>query len=93
MTLRISQSLDVMKGSATLRLEGAMSASEAALLEGYCDELMGHSIRSITLDLEGLTYVDAEGGAVIRRLRTHKGVILTGCRLFTQEVIEGGFDS
>jgi anti-anti-sigma regulatory factor len=89
MTLRISQTLDTVKGSANLRLEGAMSADEATLLEGYCDDLAGRSIRSITLDLEGLTFLDDEAGATIRRLRRTKGVALIGCRLFIHEVIEG----
>jgi anti-anti-sigma regulatory factor len=88
-TLRISQTLDTGKGSATLRLEGAMSGDEAVLLEGYCDELARRSIRSITLDLEGLTFLDGEAGATIRRLRKTKGATLIGCRLFIHEVIEG----
>src|ERR1700749_3318566 len=90
MTLRISQTLDAVKGSATLHLEGLMSADEAALLERYCDELAGQSIVAITLDLEGLTFIDEESGAATRRLRETRGVTLTGCRLFTREVIEGG---
>src|ERR1700755_364713 len=69
MTLRISQTLETVKGSATLRLEGSMSAEEALLLERYCDELAGQSIGAITLDLEGLTFLDDEGGDSIRRLR------------------------
>jgi anti-anti-sigma regulatory factor len=93
MTLRISQTLDTVKGSATLRLEGSMSAEEALLLERYCDELAGQSIGAITLDLEGLTFLDDEGGASIRRLRETRGVTLTGCRLFTREVIEGAHNS
>jgi hypothetical protein len=90
MTLRISQILDTEKGNATLRLEGSMSADEAVLLERYCDGLAGQSIGSITLDVEGLTFLDDESGASIRRLRQTRGVTLTGCRLFTREVIEGG---
>jgi anti-anti-sigma regulatory factor len=66
-----------------------MSVDEAALLEGYCDELAGDSIRSITLDLEGLTFLDGEGGTTLRRLHRTKGVTLIGCRLFIHEVIEG----
>jgi len=93
MTLRISQTLDAVKGSATLRLEGSMSAEEALLLERYCDELAGQSIGAITLDLEGLTFLDDEGGDSIRRLRETRGVTLTGCRLFTREVIEGAHNS
>jgi anti-anti-sigma regulatory factor len=93
MTLRITQALDIVKGSATLRLEGSMSAEEALLLERYCDELAGQSIGAITLDLEGLTFLDDEGGDSIRRLRETRGVTLTGCRLFTREVIEGAHNS
>ncbi|HEY0544773.1 MAG TPA: hypothetical protein VGC91_05180 [Pyrinomonadaceae bacterium] len=89
MTLRISQILDTGHGSATLRLEGSMSAEEAALLERYCEELAGKAIRDITLDLEGLMFLDDEGGATLRRLRRTRGVNLTGCCLFTHEVIEG----
>ncbi|MBV9209107.1 MAG: hypothetical protein JOZ52_00685 [Acidobacteria bacterium] len=89
MTLRISQTLDAKKGLATLRLEGAMSAEGAALLEHYCEELAARSINAITLDLEGLTFLDDESGAALRRLRQTVGVTFTGCRLFTHEVIEG----
>lgn len=89
MTLRITQTLNAVRGSATLRLEGSMGADEAALLERYCDELAGQSIRAITLDLEGLTFIDDVSGAAIRRLRETRGVSLIGCRLFTREVIEG----
>ena len=93
MTLRISQTLDTVKGSATLRLEGSMSAEEALLLERYCDELAEQSIGAITLDLEGLTFLDDEGADSIRHLRETRGVTLTGCRLFTREVIEGTYHS
>ena len=89
MTLRISQMLDTEKGSATLRLEGSMSAEEAALLEHYCEELAGRALGAITLDLEGLMFLDDEGGAALRRLRQTRGVKLTGCCLFTHEVVEG----
>jgi anti-anti-sigma regulatory factor len=90
MTLRISQILDTRENSATLRLEGTMSGDEAMLLEGYCAELAGQSIPSITLDLEGLTFLDEESGAAIRRLRKTMGLTLIGCCLFTHEVIDGG---
>jgi anti-anti-sigma regulatory factor len=93
MTLRITQALDTVKGRATLRLEGSMSAGEALLLERYCDELAGQSIGAITLDLEGLTFLDEEGADSIRRLRETRGVTLTGCLLFTREVIEGAHNS
>jgi anti-anti-sigma regulatory factor len=82
-----------VKGSATLRLEGSMSAEEALLLVRYCDELAGQSIGAITLDLEGLTFLDDEGGDSIHRLCETRGVTLTGCRLFTREVIEGAHNS
>lgn len=90
MTLRISQILDTGKGGATLRLEGAMSGTDAAMLERYCDDLKEGSLGSITLDLEGLTFLDEESGATIRRLRKTMDVTLIGCCLFTLEVIEGG---
>jgi anti-anti-sigma regulatory factor len=90
MTLRISQILDAERNSAVLRLEGTMSADEAVLLEGYCGDLARQSIPSITLDLEGLTFLDEESGAAIRRLRQAMGVTLIGSCLFTHEVIEGG---
>ena len=93
MTLRISQLLDTRKSSATLRLEGTMSADEAVLLERYCGDLASQSIASITLDVEGLTFLDEESGAAIRRLRKAMGVTLIGCCLFTQEVIDGGQNS
>jgi anti-anti-sigma regulatory factor len=92
MTLRISQILDPANDGATLRLEGTMSADQTFLLQRYCDELAARSIASITLDLEGLTFLDEESGAAIRRLRETMGVTLIGCCLFTQEVIDGGLN-
>jgi hypothetical protein len=89
MTLRISQTTDPDESRATLRLEGTMSADWISLLERHCDDLGG---RPITLDLEGLTFLDEESGAAIRRLRKTLGVTLIGCCLFTNEVIEGGTD-
>ena len=90
MTLRISQILDPENNSATLRLEGTMSADQTVLLQRYCDELAERSTGPITLDLEGLTFLDEESGAAIRRLRETMGLTLVGCCLFTHEVIDGG---
>jgi anti-anti-sigma regulatory factor len=89
MTIRITQEMDMRKGSATLHLEGSLNADDALMIEHYCEELSGQSIGDITLDLEGLTFLDGESGAALRRLRQTRGVSLIGCRLFTQEVIEG----
>ncbi len=89
MTLRISQVLDPKSNDAILRLEGAMSADQTPLLQSYCEQLAARSVTTITLDLEGLTFLDEESGTAIRRLRETLGVTLIGCCLFTQEVIEG----
>jgi hypothetical protein len=67
-----------------------MSVNEAVMLEAYCRDLQSHSLNSITLDLEGLMFLDEESGAAIRRLRETMGVVLIGCCLFTEEIIEGG---
>ena len=90
MTLRISQTLDMANQHATLRLEGAMGAEQASLLQRHCDDLTAQSVGSITLDLAELRFLDEESGAAIRRLRETRGVRLIGCCLFTQEVIDGG---
>jgi anti-anti-sigma regulatory factor len=89
MTIRITQEMDMKKGSATLHLEGSLCADDALMIEHYCEEISGQSISDITLDLEGLTFLDSESGAALRRLRRTRGVMLIGCRLFTHEVIEG----
>ncbi|MBV9958077.1 MAG: hypothetical protein JO360_06625 [Acidobacteria bacterium] len=89
MTIRITQEMDIRKGSATLHLEGSLNTDDALMIEHYCEELSGQSIQDITLDLEGLTFLDSESGAALRRLRLTRGVHLVGCCLFTHEVIEG----
>lgn len=62
---------------AAIRAEGRLVGEWVGLLAAECDRLLGEG-RAIDLDLRGVADIDAEGLAVLRRLRTGS-VTLNGC--------------
>jgi hypothetical protein len=42
----------------------------------------------VEIDLTAVTFIDAVAAAVVRRLSQSPAVSLTGCQLFTQQMIE-----
>jgi len=63
----------------TIRVEGEVRAEWVAILARECDRwLEDVRVQAIELDLEHLTYADAPGRALLRRLKT-MGIRLVNC--------------
>jgi hypothetical protein len=88
MALRISQFEDQETGIPVLKIEGALTVSQIALLEQAYKEIRTLKPEKLILDVSGLTFVDFESADVIRRIKKKPGIVLRGCGLFTSEVIE-----
>jgi ABC-type transporter Mla MlaB component len=67
------------EGRATLRVEGELRAEWVEVLAGETRRCLGDGrIQQVALDLEHLTYVDAAGRTLLRRLTT-MGIRLVRC--------------
>jgi hypothetical protein len=64
-----------------LRLE------DAEVLESTYANLPTEELENVAIDLSGLSFLDSESAAVLRRLRD-LGVELVGLHFFTQRLIE-----
>ena len=87
MDIRISQSEDSATGRTILRVEGALTADAARLLDDICAKLVEEAGAKLIINVSAVSFLDEEGAAVLRRLK-HQGVRFEGCELFTQQVIE-----
>jgi anti-anti-sigma regulatory factor len=89
MTVRISQISGSEEGLTELRVEGALDLSGVELLKLACADLRKESKAPIVLDVSGITFIDGESAHVLRNMRERGEFVFRGCRLFTQEVLEG----
>jgi anti-anti-sigma regulatory factor len=87
MTARITEQ-DEPSGH-VIRLEGSLSGEDARLVERLCAEAASRPDPRVVVDLNGVTFLDDESAAVLRRLRGSGGVTFRGCCLFNQRVIDG----
>lgn len=87
MNIRISQSEDSAAGRTTLRVEGALTADTARLLDDMCAKLLEKPGATIIINVSAVSFINEDGAAVLRRLR-QQGISFDGCELFTQRVIE-----
>ena len=87
MGIRISQSEDSKTGRTVLRIEGAVTADTARLVEDICAKLLDEAGAKLIINVSAVNFLDEDGAAVLRRLR-QQGVTFEGCELFTQRVIE-----
>jgi anti-anti-sigma regulatory factor len=67
----------------TLRLEGRVIGPWVEELRSECERLL-ESGAAVLLNLEGVTFVDRSGVALLQRLR-QRGVDLRGCSPFVEE--------
>jgi hypothetical protein len=89
MTLRISQYTDQNTEAAVVKIEGSLTISGIELLEQTWSELRKETGGPIPLDVERVTFIDEESARIIKQMVHDKRIILRGCRLFTQEIIQG----
>ncbi len=87
MSIRISQSEDSATGRTILRIEGALTADTARLLDDVCAKLLDEAGAKLIINVSAVNFLNEDGAAVLRRLK-HQGVCFEGCELFTQRVIE-----
>ena len=87
MGIRISQSEDSTAGRTILRIEGAVTADAARLVEDVCAKLLNEAGAKLIINVSAVNFLDEDGAAVLRRLR-RQGVGFEGCELFTRRVIE-----
>ena len=89
MTTRITQLEGrAAGGRALIRVEGALSSTDAELLERVCADLKAETGENVTVDLTDISFLDSESASVLARLRREQEVTLEGVHFFIQQVIE-----
>ena len=88
MTLKITEIENGTHGK-HLRLEGKIADGDASVLERALGRLGGEE--SITVDLSGVSFIDAEGLSIVNRFK-REGVNLIGADFFIRTVIEAQSD-
>ena len=88
MNVRISRTEDSETHRLLLRVEGALTHESAQLLAQQCVSCIHAAEWSVEIDLTAVTFLDEAAAAVVRRLSQSPSVSLTGCELFTQQMIE-----
>lgn len=84
MTVRITQ-IDEDKDLTVLKVEGRLAAEDAAMLTWILARL--EAGEAVAVDLSGVTFIDSEGAAIVRRLE-QRGASLIGIDFFVRSVIE-----
>ena len=84
MTVKITQ-IDEAKDLTVLKVEGKLASREAVMLRWILARL--ENGESISLDLSGVTFIDSEGTAIIRRLE-EQGANIIGVDFFIRSVID-----
>ena len=74
----------------TLLLEGSVTGPWVAVLDAACKEALSN-VNHVTLDLGGVSYLDFDGIAVLRKLMDH-AVSLVNCSPFTSMQLRGDTD-
>jgi len=88
MAARIFRTDEADTGRTVLQVQGSLTLEYAQLLEELCRDAKAQSERSVIIDLAGVTFLDEASAAVLRRLKQQPGVALTGCQLYTRQMIE-----
>jgi anti-anti-sigma factor len=87
MPTRITQIDDEGTGRTILQVEGSVELADAELLRRLSTELLEKGIRSVTLDLTDITFLDSDGGSVLAQMKK-QGVVLEGIHSVVQKEIE-----
>ena len=70
------------------KVEGSLYLRDAELLEKICRDVRNQTKRPVTLELDGLSYLDSESAAVLCRMKREQNVSLEGLHLFIEKVVE-----
>ena len=88
MVVRISRAEHSETHHLLLRVEGALTREGAQLLAQQCVPFIHDAEWGVEIDLAAVTFIDEAAAAVVSRLSQSPSVSLTGCQLFTQQMIE-----
>ena len=69
-------------------VEGTLHLQDAELLEKICRDVSDQTKRPVTLELDGLSYLDSDSAAVLCRMKREQNVSLKGLHLFIEKVVE-----
>ena len=70
------------------KVEGTLHLKDAELLEKICRDVGDQTRRPVTLELDGLSYLDSDSAAVLCRMKREQNVSLEGLHLFIEKVVE-----
>ena len=88
MVVRISRTEEAETHRLLLQVEGALTHEGAQLLAQQCVPCIHDAEWDVDIDLTAVTFIDEVAAAVVRQLSQSPSVSLTGCELFTQQMIE-----
>jgi hypothetical protein len=71
-----------------IRIEGALAGEDVSLVERVFADVAGTATATVVVDLSGLTFLGADGAALLRRLRCERGAELRGQYLFIKQMID-----
>ena len=70
------------------KVEGTLHQKDAELLEKICRDVANQTKRPVTLELDGLSYIDSDSAAVLCRMKRDQNVSLKGLHLFIEKLVE-----
>ena len=70
------------------KVEGTLHLQDAELLERLCRDASDQTKQPVTVELDGLSYLDSESAAVLCRMKREQNVCLKGLHLFIEKVVE-----
>jgi len=79
---------DTVTAPTVFKVEGTLYLSDAELLEKICRDVRNQTKRPVTLELDGLSYLDSDSAAVLCRMKREQNVTLEGLHLFIEKVVE-----
>ena len=88
MVVRISRTEEPETHRLLLRVEGARTGEGAHLLTQQCIPCIQDAAWVVEIDRTAVTFIDETAAAVVRQLSLSPSVSLTGCQLFTRQMIE-----
>lgn len=88
MTTRITRIEGKRASQMVLKLEGAVTVSDARLLEEICEDLQREVAQAITIDMSGVNFLATQSAEIICRLKETPGLTIEGAHLFVQQIIE-----
>jgi anti-anti-sigma regulatory factor len=75
-------------GPTVFKVEGTLHLQDAELLEKLCRDVSDQTKQPVTLELDGLSYLDSDSAAVLCRMKREQNVCLKGLHLFIEKVVE-----